>query len=130
MLIYYINEISLSIALILFTFIVLLKDIPRKGIVNSDSFYERLEIYRTAISGITQSGFFGVGIDQFNEFYYRYNLSDNLKLVDNAHSLPLQIMSTAGFIGLLFWSVIFVSALKQRPQDLDPESKAPPGKLV
>jgi hypothetical protein len=114
----------MSVALVSFTFVVLLKDIPRKGIVNTDSFYERLEIYRTTISGITQSGFFGVGVDQFNEFYYRYNLSDNLKLVDNAHSIPLQIMSTAGVIGLLFWSVIFVSTLKQRPQDLDPESKA------
>jgi hypothetical protein len=114
----------MSAALIAFTVVVLLKDIPSKRIVDSNSFYERLEIYKTAISGITQSGFFGVGVDQFNEVYYRYNLSENLKLVDNAHSIPLQLMITVGFFGLLFWSAIFISALRKSPKNLDPESKA------
>ena len=114
----------LSAATIAFTAVVILKDIPSKRIVDTDSFYERLEIYKTATSGITKSGFFGVGIDQFNEFYYRYNLSENLKLVDNAHSIPLQVMITMGFFGLLFWSAIFISALRKSPQNLDPESKA------
>lgn len=115
---------SMSVALIAFTVVVLLKDIPNKRVVDSDSFYERLEIYKTAISGITQSGFFGVGVDQFNELYYRYNLFENLKLVDNAHSIPLQLMTTVGFFGLLSWSAIFISALRKSPQNLDPESKA------
>ena len=114
----------MSAALIALTVVVLLKDIPSKRVVDSVSFYERLEIYKTAISGITQSGFFGVGVDQFNELYYRYNLSENLKLVDNAHSIPLQLMTTVGFFGLLSWSAIFISALRKSPQNLDPESKA------
>jgi hypothetical protein len=114
----------MTVALIGFTAVVLIKEIPSKRVVDTDSFYERLEIYRTATSSITQSGFFGVGIDQFNEFYYRYNLTENFKLVDNAHSIPLQVMITAGFIGLLLWSVVFISALKRRPQDLDPEGRA------
>jgi len=102
---------------------VLLRKIPSQGIVNRDSFYERLEIYKSSVFGLKQTGFFGVGIDQYSHFYYRYNRSDNFKLVDNAHSIPLQLVVTLGFIGILLWSVIFILALKKSPRNLDLENK-------
>jgi len=80
--------------------------------INSNSFYERLEIYRTALLGIQQHLLFGAGIDRFNEVYFRFNLTENLKLVDNAHSVPLQLLATIGLFGLIAWSILFIAAVR------------------
>jgi len=75
---------------------------------NGNSFYERLEIYKTSIKIIRENPLFGFGVDNFNLGYYKYNYTSNLKLVDNAHSIPLQIAGTVGIIGLLIWGFILL----------------------
>jgi len=91
---------------------VFLKSIPRYEFVDTNSFYERLEIYKTSILGVRENPFFGGGIDRFNEVYFSLNLSENLKLVDNAHSIPLQLLATTGLCGFIAWLILFLSAIK------------------
>ena len=91
---------------------VLLRSIPRYELVDTNSFYERLEIYKTAILGVRENPFFGGGIDRFNEVYFRFNVSENLKLVDNAHSIPLQLLATTGLCGFIAWLILFLRAIK------------------
>ena len=103
---------------------VFFKALPSTTVVNSNSFYERLEIYKTSILGIQQHLFFGAGIDRFNEVYFRFNLTENFKLVDNAHSVPLQLLATVGLFGLLLWSILFIAAVRTPIQNKTPFDKA------
>jgi hypothetical protein len=80
--------------------------------VDTNSFYERLEIYKTSILGVRENPFFGGGIDRFNEGYFSLNLSENLKLVDNAHSIPLQLLATTGLFGFIAWLILFLRVIK------------------
>ena len=107
----------------LFSF-VSFKSLPSTTVIDTNSFYERLEIYKTAILGIQQHLFFGAGIDRFNEVYFRFNLTENLKLVDNAHSVPLQLLATIGLFGLLAWSILFIAAVRTPIQDKTPIDNA------
>ena len=100
------------------------KSLPSAKEVDTNSFYERLEIYKTALFGIQQNIFFGSGVDRFNEVYFRFNLTENLKLVDNAHSVPLQLLATIGLFGLMAWSVLFVAAVRTPIQSKTPIDKA------
>ena len=101
-----------------------IKSLPRTTVINSNSFYERLEIYKTATLGIQQHLFFGAGIDRFNEVYFRFNLTENFKLVDNAHSVPLQLLATIGLFGLLAWGILFIAAVRTPIQNKAPIDKA------
>jgi len=91
---------------------VFLRSIPKYELVDTNSFYERLEIYKTSILGVRENPFFGGGIDRFNEVYFSLNLSENLKLVDNAHSIPLQLLATTGLCGFIAWLILFQRAIK------------------
>jgi hypothetical protein len=91
---------------------VFLRSIPKYELVDTNSFYERLEIYKTSILGVRENPFFGRGIDRFNEVYFSLNLSENLKLVDNAHSIPLQLLATTGLCGFIAWLILFQRAIK------------------
>jgi O-antigen ligase len=91
---------------------VFLRSVPKYELVDTNSFYERLEIYKTSILGIRENPFFGGGIDRFNEVYFSLNVSENLKLVDNAHSIPLQLLATTGLCGFIAWLVLFQRAIK------------------
>jgi hypothetical protein len=91
---------------------VFLRSIPKYELVDTNSFYERLEIYKTSILGIRENPFFGGGIDRFNEVYFSLNVSENLKLVDNAHSIPLQLLATTGLCGFIAWLILFQRAIK------------------
>ena len=71
--------------------------------VSGSAYLERLEIYKTALQITVQHLFFGVGTDRFASEYGKFTLLSELKLVDNAHSVPLQIVSTQGLLGLLFF---------------------------
>ncbi len=85
-------------------------DTPSADQSNSNSFDERLDIYKTSLKVISDEFLLGIGVDQFNLGYYRSNAYENLKLVDNAHSIPLQLFSTLGIIGfLLFFGIIYHS---------------------
>jgi len=80
---------------------------------NLNSFSERLDIYKTSLEIILHNFFIGVGVDNFNLGYYRLNQFGNIKLVDNAHSIPLQLFSTLGILGLIIFYVLFYVAFKQ-----------------
>lgn len=112
----YENRIKVSslflIALILsffsFTSYVSISNSPSRELSDSNSFYERLDIYKTSLKIIQESFPFGIGVDQFNLGYFKWNINENLKLVDNAHSIPLQLLSTVGIIGVvIFYGIIY-----------------------
>jgi len=74
-----------------------------------NAFFERLEIYKSALKLTVQYPFFGVGVDSFHEKYGQVTTTTLMQLADNAHSVPLHILSTLGFIGFALWlSVIFL----------------------
>jgi hypothetical protein len=71
-----------------------------------NAFFERLEIYKSALKLTIQYPFFGVGVDSFHEKYGQVTLTTLMQLADNAHSVPLHILSTLGFIGFALWLTI------------------------
>jgi hypothetical protein len=89
----------------LFTFISVTSTLPIKDRtqVGINPFLERLEIYKSALKLVFQYPFFGVGTDSFQEKYGHVSLTTTMQLVDNAHSVPLHILSTLGLIGFALW---------------------------
>ena len=95
-------------ALVTFFTAVTVLQIKDNSQVGLNPFLERLEIYKSALKLFLHYPLFGVGIDSFHEKYGQVTLTIAMELVDNAHSVPLQILSTLGFIGLALWlTVIF-----------------------
>ena len=86
---------------------------PNISQANGNSFYERLEIYKTSMRIIAENLLFGIGIDKFNLGYYKYNYTGNLKLVDNAHSILLQITATVGVVGLAIAGFVLIRTILQ-----------------
>jgi hypothetical protein len=108
---YYLTLVA-SVGIIFFIFIGVSKSPTQQESVR-DSFNERLDIYKTSIRVISDNFFFGLGVDQFNLGYYALNQSGNIKLVDNAHSIPLQLFSTTGIFGLIIFYTLFFLVIKQ-----------------
>ena len=75
--------------------------------ISGNPYLERLEIYKTGIRITSEHLFFGTGTDRFATEYGKFTILSDLKLVDNAHSIPIQIVSTQGLLGL-FFSLSFV----------------------
>jgi O-antigen ligase len=94
------------IALLIFFITAFALPIKDKSQIASNAFLERLEIYKSALKLTFQSPFFGVGVDSFHEKYGHVTLTTLMQLVDNAHSVPLHILSTLGFIGFALWLTI------------------------
>jgi len=106
-----------------FMAVALLK-IPNNSEVRSNPYLERLEIYKSSFEIFLNRPFFGAGIDNFQSMYGQVTTTTDLKLVDNAHSLPLQFLSTQGLIGFtLFVSIILWTFSKKRNQDVVTESE-------
>lgn len=105
--------IAITITFFAFLSYVRLASVPSENLSNSNSFYERLDIYKTSLKIISNEMLFGIGVDQFNLGYYRFNIHENLKLVDNAHSIPLQLWSTLGIIGLLLFYGLIYQTIRQ-----------------
>jgi len=122
----YSNFVAIMLLGYLMTFLsfVSFKALPNFALVDRNPFYERLEIYKTSLVGAQQHIFFGLGIDRFNEVYFRFNLTSNLKLVDNAHSIPLHLLATIGLFGFVAWSVLFIAAVRTPIADKTPIEKA------
>ena len=80
---------------------------------NTNSWNERLEIYKTSFKIISDKFMFGFGVDHFNLGYYKWSLAENIKLVDNAHSIPFQLISTLGLFGLFIFYGLFFLVLKR-----------------
>jgi O-antigen ligase len=104
-------------SLSLLVFVAIVTKLPLKSNANIDTnpFLERLEIYKSALSMISENFFTGVGVDNFAGWYGRNTFTESLKLVDNAHSIPLQIFSTEGFIGFLFYLIFTCFVLNLKP---------------
>jgi hypothetical protein len=97
------------IALITFSTAVFALPIKDNSQIAANAFLERLEIYKSALKISIQYPFFGVGVDSFHEKYGQVTLTTLMQLADNAHSVPLHLLSTLGFIGLAIWlAVIFL----------------------
>jgi len=108
---YYSNSI-IALGVIFFVFIGVSKP-PTRLDLDQSSYGERLDIYKTSFRAISENFFFGLGVDQFNLGYYQLNQSGSLKLVDNAHSIPLHLLSTIGIFGALVFYALFLLILKQ-----------------
>jgi len=117
-----ISLVGISLGLIVFVFFVSLSPVPNAILANQNSFYERLEIYKTAVRTLGSNLLFGLGVDRFNEGYYAFNLTGNSKLVDNAHSIPLHIISTNGLFGFIFWVLPFVFILLKYKKSDSPQT--------
>ena len=97
------------IALATFSTAVFVIPIKDNSQIAANAFLERLEIYKSALKITIQYPFFGVGVDSFHEKYGQVTLTTLMQLADNAHSVPLHLLSTLGFIGLAIWlAVIFL----------------------
>jgi hypothetical protein len=92
------------------TFLITVLVIPISSSTNitTNPYFERLEIYKSAISMFINQPILGAGVDSFASKYGYFTTSSDLKLVDNAHSIVLQTLSTQGILGFaLFLSFIF-----------------------
>ena len=81
--------------------------------IGSNAILERLEIYKSALKLFVQYPIFGVGIDSFQEKYGHVTLTIAMELVDNAHSIPLHILSTIGFVGFAMWLIVIFLVLSK-----------------
>jgi tetratricopeptide (TPR) repeat protein len=83
--------------------------------ISVNPYLERLEIYQTGLRITVEHLLFGTGTDRFAAEYGKFTIFSDLKLVDNAHSIPIQIVSTQGLLGLLFFLtfVFWVLRLKE-----------------
>ena len=96
------------IALVTFSIAVFASPIKDNSQIAYNAFLERLEIYKSALKLTIQYPFFGVGVDSFHEKYGQVTITTSMQLADNAHSVPIHILSTLGFIGFGLWlTVIF-----------------------
>jgi len=96
------------IALVTFSIAVFASPIKDNSQIAYNAFLERLEIYKSALKLTIQYPFFGVGVDSFHEKYGQVTITTLMQLADNAHSVPIHILSTLGFIGFGLWlTVIF-----------------------
>lgn len=92
-----------GIALVCFLFAVSAISLSPSLDVSQNPYLERLEIYKSALKIASANLFLGTGIDQFASEYGKFTLLRDLKLVDNAHSIPLQMISTLGLLGFFFY---------------------------
>ena len=108
----YIVTAFLTISAIFVAFTAIAK-LPTLSQSNTNSWDERLEIYKTSFKIISDRFLFGFGVDHFNLGYYKWSLAENTKLVDNAHSIPFQLTSTIGLFGLFIFYGLFFVVLKR-----------------
>jgi hypothetical protein len=60
-------------------------------------------------------------VDSFHERYGQVTLTSLMQLVDNAHSVPLQILSTLGFFGFTLWLTIVFLVFKNAKSGVNEE---------
>jgi O-antigen ligase len=99
-------------ALLAFFIIIMLVPLSSTSNITTNPYLERLEIYKSAVSMFLQHPFSGVGVDSFASEYGKFTISTDLKLVDNAHSIILHVLSTQGLIVALLFLVFTFSVLR------------------
>jgi O-antigen ligase len=123
---YFNSFLKIFFVLIMTTFFLLVAflKLPNSSEASSNPYLERLEIYKSSLEIFFRKPFFGVGIDNFQSVYGQVTTTTDLKLVDNAHSLPLQILSTQGLLGFgLFLSMTLWTLSKRRNKDAATDSE-------
>jgi O-antigen ligase len=104
---------TFGIGVITFLITVLVISVSTTTNITTNPYLERLEIYKSAIAMFINQPIFGAGVDSFASQYGQFTISSDLKLVDNAHSIILQSLSTQGilgcmlFLGFVFWVLRF-----------------------
>lgn len=104
-----------GIVLFIFIAVVLLVPLTDPSRIAANPYLERLEIYKSAIKIFLANPLVGVGIDSFSSDYGKYTVTTLMQLVDNAHSIPLQLLSTQGVIGFLFYGGFITWTLNRKP---------------
>ncbi len=99
----------------LFLFVTVVARITNQLDVRTNPYLERLEIYKTSLEIFFSYPLFGIGIDNFQSRYGQFTPISDLKLVDNAHSVILQVLVTQGLLGItVFLSLIlWILSLKR-----------------
>ena len=92
-----------GVVLFIFIVVVLLVPLSDPGRIALNPYLERLEIYKSAVKIFLAHPLAGVGIDSFSSDYGKYTVTTLMQLVDNAHSIPLHLLSTQGVVGFLFY---------------------------
>jgi len=99
----WIQALLYGIALFMFLSVVLLVPLSDPSRIATNPYLERLEIYKSAVKIFLAHPLAGVGIDSFSSDYGKYTVTTLMQLVDNAHSIPLHLLSTQGVLGFLFY---------------------------
>jgi hypothetical protein len=97
-----------GVAFFIFIAVVLLVPLTDPSRIAANPYLERLEIYKSAMKIFLANPLAGVGIDSFSSDYGKYTVTTLMQLVDNAHSIPLHLMSTQGVVGFLFYGVFII----------------------
>jgi hypothetical protein len=105
-------------ALVIFFIAIVVTPLNSDSNFGSNPYLERLEIYKSALLMISHNLAMGVGVDNFASQYGTYTLSTDLKLVDNAHSIPLHLLSTQGVVGLFFYCIFILFILRLKPKEI------------
>lgn len=79
-------------------------------LVEIESFYSRIEIYRNLPHLMTDFPFTGGGLNSFAGLYSRYILDVPYLLFSYGHNLYLDIALEQGLLGLMSWGCIFLFA--------------------
>ena len=109
---------SYIITLVGFFIAIILIPLKSGSNISQNSYLERLEIYKIALSMASESLVTGVGVDNFASKYGTYTLSTDSRFVDNAHSIPLHFLSTQGIIGFFFYLTFVLFILRLKPMEL------------
>lgn len=109
------------LALAIFITAAIALPIKDNSLIATNPILERLEIYKSALKIVIQYPFFGVGVDSFHEKYGQVTLTTLMQLVDNAHSAPLHILATLGFIGFALWLVVIYFVLSNGKEETTQE---------
>jgi len=104
----WIQTLLYGIALFMFISVVLLVPLSDPSRIATNPYLERLEIYKSAVKIFLAHPLAGVGIDSFSSDYGKYTVTTLMQLVDNAHSIPLHLLSTQGVVGFLFYGGFLV----------------------
>ena len=115
-------SLTYGFGLITFFLVVTLLPLQTSSNISGNPYLERLEIYKSALQISAANFVTGAGTDRFASEYGKYTLLSDLKLVDNAHSIPLHILSTQGLFGLFFFLSFMFWVLSTKENSLNSQN--------
>lgn len=88
-----------------------LERISLNNALNDHSFHYRIDIYKSVLEIIRQNFLFGTGLNTMKHYISNYSQVIEAP-VDHAHNIILNIIGETGFVGLVFFSIFFISLIK------------------